>query len=237
MANEAAIRVRRFEELGGADHGWLKAKHHFSFANYYDPEHMGFGNLRVINDDRVQAGRGFAPHPHRDLEIITYVRQGAIRHKDSMGNEGVTKAGDVQVMSAGTGVTHSEFADGKDNTILYQIWIEPREKNVAPRWKAAEFPKDTVKDALPLLVSGRPEHAGKGALFIHQYASIYGGKIAANSSVSQPISDKAYLLVSAGEVAINGERLFPGDGAEIEHSSLLQLDAKSDSEVLVIDLE
>lgn len=231
------ITVRRFEELGGADHGWLKAKHHFSFASYYDPKHMGFGNLRVINDDRVQAGKGFAPHPHRDMEIITYVRQGAIRHKDSMGNEGVTGAGDVQVMSAGTGVTHSEYADGADNTVLYQIWIEPREKNVAPRWKAAEFPKAPVTDALPLLVSGRPEHAGKGALFIHQYASIYGGKMSAGTKISQPVSKKAYLLVSAGEVAVDGERLFAGDGAQIENKSILHLESRSDSEVLVIDLE
>ena len=231
------INVQRFELLGGADHGWLKAKHHFSFASYYDPSRMGFGNLRVVNDDRVQAGRGFVPHPHRDMEIITYVRQGAIRHKDSMGNEGVTKAGDVQVMSAGTGVTHSEFADGPDNTVLYQIWIEPRERNVAPRWKAAEFPKAEVRDALPLLVSGRPEHAGKGALFIHQYASIYGGKMAEGTAITQPISKKAYLLVSDGEVAVNGEVLYPGDGAEIENASLLHLEAKRASEVLVIDLE
>lgn len=232
----SAIRVRQFDELGNADHGWLKAKHHFSFASYYDPNRMGFGNLRVINDDRVQAGRGFAPHPHRDMEIITYVRTGAIRHRDSMGNEGVTKAGDVQVMSAGTGVTHSEFADGKEDTTLYQIWIEPREKNVAPRWKAAEFPKEIVKDALPLLVSGRPEDAGKGALYIHQDASIYGGKVTADTVIDQPVSDKAYLLVSVGEVEVNGKKVSAGDGAEIEHVPHLQLRAKTDSELLIINL-
>lgn len=234
--SKGTLNIRRFEDLGGADHGWLKAKHHFSFGSFHDQKYMGFGGLRVINDDRIQAGKGFAPHPHRDMEIITYVRTGAIHHRDSLGSDGVTKAGDVQVMSAGTGVTHSEFAGEGENTTLYQIWIEPREKNVAPRWKAAEFPKEIAKDTLPLLVSGLPKHAGKGALYIHADAAIFGGRIAASTTLTHPIPAKAYLLVSAGEITANGNQLKAGDGAAIENMDSLQLSATTDSEVLVIQL-
>lgn len=231
-----AIRIQRKSDLGGANHGWLNARHHFSFGSYYNPERMGFHDLRVVNDDHIKAGTGFAPHPHKDMEIITYVRSGAILHRDSEGNEGVTKAGDVQVMSAGTGITHSEFADGAEDTTLYQIWILPREKNVAPRWKAAQFPKALAKDTLPLLVSGRGEHAGKGALYIHQDAAIYGGRIAAGGKILQPVSGPAYLLVSQGAVSVLGETLHAGDGAEIEGVSLLELQATEESEILIIDL-
>ena len=151
------IDVRKLETLGGADHGWLDAKHHFSFANYYDPDRMGWGPLRVWNDDRIEAGTGFPPHPHRDMEIITYVRKGAITHRDHMNNEGRTVAGDVQVMSAGKGVEHAEWNLEPEDTTLFQIWIEPREKGIRPRWEAATFPKEDRKNQLVQLASGKAD--------------------------------------------------------------------------------
>ena len=137
----ARIDVRRFDSLGGADHGWLKAKHHFSFANYYDPNRMSWGRLRVWNDDEIAPGTGFDPHPHRDMEIITYVRKGAVTHQDSLGNQGRTEAGDVQVMSAGSGIRHAEFNLEPETTTLFQIWIEPTAAGGQPSWGAKPFPK------------------------------------------------------------------------------------------------
>ena len=146
------IKTYTFEQLGHANHGWLDARHHFSFANYYNPERMGFGALRVINDDIIKAGAGFDTHPHKDMEIITYVRKGAITHRDSRGNQGRTEAGDVQVMSAGTGIFHSEFNLESEDTNLYQIWIEPNKIGVQPRWDAREFPTEETEGVLTLLV-------------------------------------------------------------------------------------
>lgn len=234
-ASEGSIRVQRFGQLGEVHGSWLHARHHFSFGRYYNPERMGFGTLRVINDDRVKAGQGFEMHPHQNMEIITYVRSGAIHHRDNLGNEGVTNAGDVQVMSAGTGVFHSEHSGEGDDVTLYQIWIEPNEMGVKPRWKAAEFPKSFVQESLPVLVSGRPEHAGKNALFIHADAAIFGGRLEAGKSVRQAVSDKAYLLVSEGEVELNGTPLQKGDGAEIEHHTEVTLHATTDTELVLID--
>ena len=153
-----------FNKLGGAHHGWLDAKHHFSFANYFDPKKLSHGELLVINDDRIAPHTGFDTHPHRDMEIITYVRKGAITHKDNKGNKGRTTAGNVQVMSAGTGIFHSEYNLEDEETNIYQIWILPNAKSVPPRWDAAEFPKEPVSTNLPLLVSGD----GKAPLQIHQ---------------------------------------------------------------------
>ena len=162
-----------FEQLGKANHGWLNANHHFSFANYYNPKRMGFGSLRVINDDTIAPNTGFAPHPHDNMEIITYVRSGSVSHKDSVGNSGVTKQGQVQVMSAGTGIVHEEHNRSSKDLTLYQIWIQPNERDVTPRWGTKDFP--THSDTkLPLLVSGFPND--NDALFIHQRARIYGGK-------------------------------------------------------------
>ena len=169
------ITVYPYENLGHANHGWLDARHHFSFAEYRNPARSRFGTLRVINDDVIKAGAGFDTHPHRDMEIITYVRMGAISHRDSNGNEGRTAAGDVQVMSAGTGVFHSEFNLEDTDTNLYQIWIEPNILGVKPRWDSHEFPKQPVTEALTLLVSGD----GTAPLFINQDAYIYAGKISA----------------------------------------------------------
>lgn len=228
--------IRKFNDLGKADFGWLQARHHFSFGRYYDPAHMGFANLRVVNDDRVAMGNGFDPHPHDNMEIITYVRKGEIGHKDSLGNQGVTPAGSVQVMSAGTGITHAEYASETENTVLYQIWILPREKGVAPRWDMAEFPTQTVEGNLPLLVSGRGEDDGKGALMIHADAALYGGRLAKGGSVTQDFGDRAYVLVSNGSIKLNGAVLEAGDGAALADEGALTIDAVEDAEVVVIRL-
>jgi quercetin 2,3-dioxygenase len=234
------LTVYPYEKLGHADHGWLDARHHFSFANYWNPDRVQFGPLRVINDDRVAAGSGFDPHPHDNMEIITYVRRGAITHKDSMGNTGRTGAGDVQVMSAGTGVVHSEYNLEDEDTRLYQIWIAPNREGVAPRWEAREFPKTPVRNgALPVLVSGRAEDREdreKGALFIHQDAAIYGGRLKAGAALRQPVKDNAYVLASSGSFTVNGAKLKQGDGAEITGEKLLEIAADTDAEILVIDV-
>ena len=224
-----------YETLGHANHGWLDARHHFSFASYYDPARVQFGTLRVINDDKVAAQKGFATHPHDNMEIITYVRSGAITHKDSMGNMGRTKAGDVQVMSAGSGVAHSEYNLENEDTTLYQIWIIPNKQNVKPRWDAKEFPKDFVKNTLPVLVSVRDEHQDK-ALFIHQDAAILGGRLESGTTLMQAIKHQAYILASHGSFKVNGETLGQGDGAQVQGESILTIEAVSDCEILIIDV-
>jgi redox-sensitive bicupin YhaK (pirin superfamily) len=197
---------------------------------------MGFGKLRVINDDRVKAGAGFDTHGHKDMEIVTFVRRGAITHRDSRGNEGRTEAGDVQVMSAGTGIHHSEFNLESEDTTLYQIWIEPRAQGVEPRWETARFAGRKANGKLPLLVSGRAADDGKGALAIHQDASISGGLVTAGKEVTQPIRDQAYLLVSDGEIEIGDERLRRGDSAEITEMDSVTFKALSAAEVILIDV-
>jgi redox-sensitive bicupin YhaK (pirin superfamily) len=231
------ITIYPYEKLGAADHGWLNAHHHFSFAGYRDRTRMGFGALRVINDDIVSAGHGFPAHPHDNMEIITYVREGAITHKDSMGNQGRTEAGDVQVMSAGSGVVHAEHNLESGDTRLYQIWIEPRLENIEPRWEQREFPKTPVTNgALPLLVSGRAEDKNKGALLINQDTAIYGGRLKSGSLVTQPIKHQAYVLASEGEITLDGVRMKKGDGAEVTDLKAVTIAAKSDAEILVIDV-
>ncbi|HVY13014.1 MAG TPA: pirin family protein [Alphaproteobacteria bacterium] len=228
------LRPFRHNELGHANHGWLDSRFHFSFADYYDPKRMGFGRLRVINDDRIAAGQGFGMHPHQDMEIITYVREGVLAHRDSLGNHGETRAGDVQVMSAGTGIVHSEFSLPGGETTLFQIWIIPDEKGVQPRWEQAKFPKDFANDQLPLLVSGKKE--ANGALFIHSDAAIYGGKLRAGASLKQPVRRQAYVVMSRGTVTVNGVKLSEGDGAEVTDEKELVLQAQDDAELLVIDV-
>lgn len=232
------ITVYPYEALGHANHGWLDARHHFSFARYWNPDRVGFGALRVINDDRVSGGKGFGAHPHDNMEIITYVRSGAISHKDNMGNQGRTTAGDVQVMSAGTGIFHSEHNLENEDTTLYQIWIEPHTQGVAPRWDSHTFPKAPVTDALPLLVSGQPEHANRGALFIHQDAAIYGGVLKPGTTVQQNLKHDGYVLASRGGFTVNGKTLKQGDGAEIRGEDTLTIVAAAgqDAEILVIDV-
>lgn len=232
------MTVYPFENLGHANFGWLDARHHFSFGRYYNPNRMGFGVLRVINDDMVRPGSGFDMHPHNDMEIITFVRKGAITHRDSRGNNGRTAAGDVQVMSAGTGIYHSEFNLENEDTTLFQIWIEPKETGIKPRWESGTFSDKvaTAGGALPLLVSGRAQDQGTGALYIHQDASISGGKILAGTDITQPIRDQAYLVVSAGQIEVNGEILEEGTGLEITDRSSITVKAVTDAEVIIIDV-
>jgi quercetin 2,3-dioxygenase len=226
-----------YASLGSADYGWLKPRYHFSFASYRNPARTGFGDLLVVNDDIVAPKKGFDPHPHRDMEIITYVRSGSVTHRDSMGNEGVTRAGDVQVMSAGTGVTHSEYNLSDEPLTLYQIWIVPHTKGVAPSWDAREFPKTEVTEALPVLVSGMQQHAASDALYIHQDAAIYGGRMKAGGALVQPLVHNAYILISSGEVEVDGVRMQKGDGAEVTAQKTVALKALTDAEILVIDVK
>ena len=230
------INVIKYKDLGGADHGWLKAKHHFSFANYQDPKRVHFGPMRVINDDVVAPKKGFDPHPHDNMEIITYVRKGAITHKDDMGNEGRTVAGDVQVMSAGTGVVHSEYNLEDEDTNLYQIWMFPNKKNVKPRWDAKQFPKEPVKGKLKPLVTSF-DNKDENSLKIYQDTVIYAGRINKDDIVEQTIDrEQAYVLCSQGQITINGELIEKGDGAEITKTKEVKIEAVKDAEVLFIDL-
>lgn len=228
------LNIQRYNELGTMNIDWLNAHYHFSFANYHNPERVHFGPLRVINDDIVKAGGGFAPHPHNDMEIITYVRKGAITHEDSLGNRGKTAAGDIQVMSAGSGITHSEWNEEAEDTQLYQIWIFPRSKGTQPRWETRSFPKE--EGALHLLASGKSSDEGKGAIYIDQYASIYGGVLRAGQEWQQPLEGGAYLLVSTGEIEIAGHTLRQGDGVSIKGIHELLIRANEASELVLIDL-
>jgi len=233
------IKHYPFGQLGKANHGWLKANHHFSFAHYYNPRRMDFGTLRVINDDWVAPGQGFAPHSHQNMEIITFVRTGEIAHQDNQGNKGITPAGEVQVMSAGSGITHSEYNLSKDPLTLYQIWIEPNKHNVKPRWDSKAFPQQQNTDHLPLLVSGFSEDKDQ-ALFIHQQARIFGGKLKNGATITHKITDQAYVLASQGTIELidNQQRIVleQGDGAEVTAQQQLGIIALTDSQVLIIDV-
>lgn len=229
------IKVHLFEDLGKASFGWLEANFHFNFGDYTTGS-THFGQLRVVNDDIISAHTGFGMHPHKDMEIITYVRKGALSHEDSMGNKGATNAGDVQVMSAGTGIYHSEFNRSDDDINSYQIWIMPNKKNVTPRWDQAEFPKQYVQSNFPLLVSGREEDQDRGALFIHQDAAIYGGKLREHTKIEHPVKYQAYILVSEGHVEIDGHALKKGDAASVVNQSKIQIQACSNAELVIIDV-
>ena len=228
------LDIQRYTDLGTMQIDWLNAHYHFSFANYHNPKRMGFGPLRVINDDIVKAGGGFAPHGHRDMEIITYVRKGAITHEDSLKTRGKTKAGDIQVMGAGTGITHSEWNEETEDCNLYQIWIEPRHKGTPPRWETRAFPKE--EGALQLLASGMVEHLESGAIPIDQDAAIYGGTLRAGQEWTQELPAKAYLLVSFGKVTLNGETLNKGDGVAITGEASITLKAVEATELVLITM-
>lgn len=231
-----------YKSLGNANHGWLKSKHHFSFANYYNPARMGFGKLRVVNDDCVEPGSGFPPHPHKNMEIISFIRSGAISHQDSTGNKGVTKTGEVQVMSAGTGIVHSEYNRTKEPLTFYQIWIETNKQNVTPRWESKEFPTKRT-DTLMLLASGYAEDKND-ALFINQEARIYGGKLTKGTVIEHDIHHQAYVLASNGMFKIEDDKgsktdnitMNKGDGAEITQSKSIWIHASTDCEVIIIDI-
>lgn len=238
------IRHYPFSTLGKAEHGWLSSSHHFSFAHYYNPSRMGFGKLRVINDDIVKPGTGFGAHPHRNMEIISFVRSGEIHHKDSEGNSGVTHAGEFQVMSAGTGIVHSEYNLSKKDLSFYQIWIETAEHNAVPRWESKHV-NNQVDDKLNLMVSGyREDLVNKGEhtpLFINQEARIYHGKISKGKEIIQSLDNQAYVLASAGEFEIihDDEQVLmkKGDGAEVINTKIIRFKTLKDSEVLLIEIK
>ena len=234
------IDVRPFNTLGGANHGWLNAKHHFSFANYYDPKRMSWGALRVWNDDEIAAGTGFPPHPHADMEIITYVRDGAISHEDSLGNKGRTVAGDVQVMSAGAGIRHAEYNAEPELTRIFQIWIEPTERGGAPSWGSKPFPKGERAGQFVVLASGfqgDTSESGGGALPIRTDARIVAATLNAGDSADYPLgaSRRAYLVPAKGEVEVNGVRLNARDGAAIAQEDVVTVKALSDAEIVLVD--
>ncbi len=226
------LKVYPYTQLGASDFGWLKAKHHFSFGGYQDKSRMSFGHLRVINDDIIESKKGFDFHPHKDMEIITYVKQGAISHEDNQGNKGRTKAGEVQVMSAGTGIIHSEYNHEAESTNILQIWIEPKEKSLQPRWEAKEFSAQE-NNKLNLLVSP----FGEGGLPIHQDAWIYNCFLEENKIVTYDVKKQIYLICVQGEVQVEGQILKAGDGAEISDVSKLELKSTSTqtTEFLLID--
>ncbi len=231
------IDIRPFASLGHADHGWLDARHHFSFADYHDPARMGWGKIRVWNDDTIAAQSGFPPHPHRDMEIITYVRTGAITHKDSMGNAGRTGAGDVQVMSAGTGVTHAEFNLEAQDTTLFQIWIETDRPGAQPGWGAKPFPKDARDGNFQLLASGDAQGGyGDGALTINADARILGATVKAGGVIEFDASpDRHLYLVPSGRVRVNGVEAGPRDGIAISGEATLSIEAEDDAELVLVD--
>jgi len=230
------IERRPFASLGGADHGWLKARHHFSFAGYYDPKNMGWGSIRVWNDDEVAPRSGFPPHPHADMEIITYVREGAITHQDSLGNQGRTTAGDVQVMSAGTGVRHAEYNLEGDTTKIFQIWIQPEQRGGPPAWGSKPFPKGERAGRFVPLASGFDSDVGE-ALMIRTPARVAGATILAGQTASYDLgADRhAYLVSSKGAIEVNGVRLEPRDGAAISDELVVTVRAIDDAEVVLVD--
>lgn len=228
--------VRRSAERGYADHGWLKSYHTFSFADYYDPQHVEFGPLRVINEDRVQAGAGFGTHPHRDMEIISYVLSGALAHQDSMGNGSTIRPGDVQRMSAGSGVRHSEFNPSADApTHFLQIWIQPDRRNIEPSYEEKRFPAEEKRGRLRLIASPDRDH---GSVLIHQDARVHAGLFdgAETAQLAVAAGRRMYVHVARGSLTANGVVLETGDALQITDEIRLTLEKGRDAEVLVFDL-
>jgi quercetin 2,3-dioxygenase len=229
------IERRPFASLGAANHGWLDAKHHFSFAEYYEPARMGWGPIRVWNDDTIAPGAGFPPHPHANMEIITYVRDGAITHQDSLGNSGRTEAGDVQVMSAGSGVRHSEYNREPIATRIFQIWIEPKSRGAAPSWGAKPFPKGDRSGRFVTLASGFADDAD--ALPIRTDARVLGATLKAGETTEYALGNDhhAYLVAAKGTVEVNDVRIDARDGAAIADEALLRVTAIEDAEIVLVD--
>jgi redox-sensitive bicupin YhaK (pirin superfamily) len=231
------MEIRRGADRGLAEHGWLKSFHTFSFADYYDAKHMGFGPLRVINEDRVQPGQGFGTHGHRDMEIISYVLEGGLAHKDSMGNGSVIKPGDVQRMSAGTGVRHSEFnASDKELVHFLQIWIEPNVRGITPSYEEKRFDEPSKRGQLRLIAS--PD-ARDGSVKIHQDAEVYAALLDGGEAVEfKPRRELAYIHVARGELAVDGERLQAGDAVKLwKVDAPVRLEKGRGAEVIVFDLD
>ena len=230
------ITLRKAVERGHADHGWLKSEHSFSFADYYDPAHMGVGNLRVVNEDRIAPGTGFGTHGHRDMEIVSYVIEGALAHRDSLGSEGVIRPGDVQRMSAGRGVSHSEFNASKSELVHFlQIWLLPREAGIPPGYEQKAFTRQQQEGRLQLVAS--PDGAG-GSVTIHADAFLYAGRFGQGVAGELRLGEgrHAWVQVARGKARINGHDLEAGDGAALWDESAVQIEGIDASEVLVFDL-
>ncbi|MDO8696928.1 MAG: pirin family protein [Pseudomonas sp.] len=230
------IEVRPFAELGAANHGWLQARHHFSFAEYYDPQRMDWGQLRVWNDDEIAPHTGFPSHPHRDMEIITYVRQGAITHQDNLGNQGRTEAGDVQVMSAGSGIAHSEYNLEDSATQIFQIWIQPNQTGLPPAWGAKPFPRGERAGAFITLASGYAEDTD--TLPIRSDARMAAATLQAGQSAEYPLGPtrKAYLVGATGRFAVNGVAAQARDGVAVRDVAVIRITALEDSEIVLVDV-
>ncbi len=230
------IEIRQSAERGHANHGWLDSYHTFSFADYHDPAHMGFGHLRVINEDRVNPGTGFPTHGHRDMEIITYIVDGALEHKDSMGNGSVIRPGDVQRMSAGTGVRHSEFNPSASEIVHFlQIWIIPDTNGLVPGYEQRHFEREDLDGRLRLVASS---NGREGSVAVHQDMSLYAARLNRGQLVKQALANgrRAYVQVARGSVQLNGLQLMAGDGAGVSGEKELRLEAGDGAEVLVFDL-
>lgn len=230
------LEVIRSETRGGADHGWLKAKHTFSFAEYQNPARVRFGNIRVINEDRIAPAKGFATHPHKDMEIVTYVIDGAIEHKDSMGNGTVIPAGEVQRMTAGTGVQHSEFNHSRDSELhLLQIWIFPEKNDLEPGYEQKAFSREDKLNRLRLIGSQDGRH---DSITIHQDVNLYASVLEQGSELSHELRGdrKVFVQVVEGEITVNGEPLTAGDGAQLQHEQSLTIAASADAEFLLFDM-
>ncbi len=230
------IELRKFEGLGGFRNEWLNAHHHFSFGGYRNPARMGFGHLRVWNDDEIAPGTGFDPHPHKDMEIITYVREGAITHQDNLGNEGRTEAGDVQVMHAGSGIVHAEYNRETVPTRLFQIWIEPDRAGVKPGWSARTFPK--AGGGLSVFASGRPADTGSGALPLNADAAVLAGTLDAGETARLTLAPgrKLYLVPVTGSVTVNGVTANARDGVAIGEEPEVTIVAREPVELVAVDV-
>jgi redox-sensitive bicupin YhaK (pirin superfamily) len=229
------IDIRPFRTLGHANHGWLNARHHFSFANYHEPARMGWGAIRVWNDDEIAAKSGFPPHPHNDMEIITYVREGAITHQDSMGNQGRTEAGDVQVMSAGTGVRHAEYNLEDEQTTLFQIWVLTDKQGAQPSWGAKKFPKGERHGSFVTLASGYEQDAE--ALKINAAARVLGATLKAGETAELSLDPTrhVYLVAVGGAIEVNGVRAEPRDGVAVTGEEKVTIKAVEDAEIVLVD--
>jgi redox-sensitive bicupin YhaK (pirin superfamily) len=243
-ATSPAGKIRRFimltlraaNERGHANHGWLDSHHTFSFANYLDPAHMGFRGLRVINEDRVSPGKGFGAHPHRDMEIVSYVLSGALEHRDSLGTGSVIRPGDVQRMTAGSGVTHSEFNGSKSEPVHFlQIWLLPESKNLAPGYEQKSFADSEKNGRLRLVAAPNGE---AGSVTLHADAKLYAGQFDAGQSAELQLAPgrHAYVQVTRGKVHVQGQQLNAGDGAALSNENLLRIEGVEPSELLVFDL-